>query len=349
MKQIKIGNKTINENSPVYFVAEMSANHLQKYDLAVETIHAMKKAGADAVKLQTYTPDTITLDCDNKYFTLHQGTIWDGQKFYELYKTAYTPWAWHSKLQKVAHNLGMEFFSTPFDESAVDFLEKLKVPAYKIASFEIVDIPLIEKTASKGKPMIIPTGVAGISDIAEAVEACRRQGNDQIILLICSSSYPALLEEMNLKTLPNMASTFGTLIGLSDHTLGQTVSIAAVALGAKMIEKHFTLDKKLSGPDSAFSLEPKEFKEMVTAVREAEKALGRVTYEITDKKRKNRELCPSLFVSENVKKGDILTNKNIRSVRPGFGLPPKYLSQLLGKKMRFNLKRGTPLKWEHVE
>lgn len=348
MNQIKIGKKTIDENSKVYFVAEMSANHLQKYDLAVKTIHAMKEAGADAVKLQTYTPDTMTLDCDNKYFTLRQSTIWDGQKFYDLYKTAYTPWEWHPKLQKVAHSLGMEFFSTPFDESAVDFLESIKVPAYKIASFEIVDIPLIEKAAAKGKPMIIPTGIAGLSDIENAVSACRHQGNNQIILLICSSSYPAPLEEMNLRTLPNMAQTFDTLVGLSDHTLGATVPVVAASLGAKMIEKHFILDKKLGGPDSAFSLEPKEFKEMVDSVRNVEKALGKISYELTAKKMKNRELCPSLFAARDLKRGEKLTNKNIRSVRPGFGLPPKYLPDILGKKSRVAIKKGTPISWELI-
>lgn len=346
--QIKIGKRKVGENMPTFIVAEMSANHLQKYDLAVKTIHAMKEAGADAVKLQTYTPGTITFDSDNKYFKLHQGTVWDGQKFYELYKTAYTPWEWHSKLQKVAHGLRMEFFSTPFDESAVDFLQTLKVPAYKIGSFEIVDIPLIEKVASCGKPIIISTGIAGFSDIKDAVLACRRQGNNQIILLICSSSYPSPLEEMNLKTLPDMASTFDCLVGLSDHTLGINVPIVSVALGAKLIEKHFILDKSLGGPDSSFSLEPKEFKEMVESVRNAEKALGKINYELTPKKKKNRELCPSIFVVENIKKGEKLTQKNIRSIRPGFGLPPKYFPDVLGKKVNKNIKKGEPLTWNLV-
>ncbi len=348
MKKVTLGNKTIGGDAPVFVVAELSANHLQKFDLAVKTIKAMKDAGADAVKIQTYTPDTLTLNCNNKYFTLHQGTTWDGQNFHKLYENAYTPRKWHAKLQKVARDLEMIFFSTPYDETAVDFLTRLKVPAYKIASFEIVDIPLIEYAASKLKPMIMATGVATLVDIEEAVAACHRQGNDQIILLKCSSSYPAPYEEMNLKTLPNMAETFQTVVGLSDHTVGITAPIAAVALGAKLVEKHFILDRKLGGPDAAFSLEPSEFKDMVQAVRQTEKVLGKITYELTAKAKKNRELSPSLFVVADVKKGEKFTNKNVRSIRPGFGLPPKYLTQVIGRRSRAFLKKGTPLEWEHL-
>ncbi|HIE59941.1 MAG TPA: pseudaminic acid synthase, partial [Persephonella sp.] len=329
--------------------AELSANHKQDIELAKDTIYAMKESGADAVKLQTYTPDTITINCDNEYFQIKQGTLWDGKTFYQLYKEAYTPWEWHYELKELADKLGLIFFSTPFDKTAVDFLEELKVPAYKIASFEITDIPLIEYTASKGKPVIISTGIATLCDIQEAVEACKRAGNNQIILLKCTSAYPAPLEEANLRTIPNMAETFNCIVGLSDHTLGISVPIASVALGAKVIEKHFILSKNIDSPDKEFSLTPEEFKQMVKAIRDVEKALGKVSYELTEKTKKSRSFARSLFVVKDIKAGEILTEENVKSIRPGYGLHPKYLKDVLGKKARKDIKKGTPLNWELIK
>ena len=336
-------------DNKVFIIAELSANHAQDLSLAKETIHAMKESGADAVKLQTYTPDSMTIDSSKDYFVIKQGTLWDGKNFYELYKEAYTPWEWHHDLKELAEKLGLVFFSTPFDKSAVDFLEKLNVPIYKIASFEITDIPLIEYVASKGKPVFISTGIATLSDIEEAVNACRRVGNDQIVLLKCVSAYPAPLEDVNLRTIPNMAETFGCPVGLSDHTLGISVPIAAVALGARVIEKHFILSKDIDSPDKDFSLTPQEFKEMVQAVRDVEKALGKVSYELTEKMRKAREFARSLFVVKDMKKGDVFTNENLRSIRPGYGLHPKHLKEILGKRARLDIEKGTPLSWELIE
>ncbi len=333
----------------VFIVAELSANHVQDLNLAKETIYAIKYAGADAVKLQTYTPDTITIDSDKEYFVIKQGTLWDGKNFYELYKEAYTPWEWHYELKELAEKLGLVFFSTPFDRSAVDFLEELDVPMYKIASFEITDIPLIEYVASKGKPVIISTGIATLSDIEEAVNACKRVGNDQIILLKCVSAYPTPLEDVNLRTIPNMAETFGCPVGLSDHTLGISVPIAAVALGARVIEKHFILSKDIDSPDREFSLTPEEFKEMVQAIRDVEKALGKVSYELTEKMKRAKEFARSLFVVKDMKKGEVFTEENVRSIRPGYGLHPKYLKEILGKRARKDIERGTPLSWELID
>ncbi len=348
-KNIKIDNFEISETSPTFIVAELSANHKQDIQLAKDTIYAIKEAGADAVKLQTYTPDTITINCDNDYFKIRQGTLWDGKTFYQLYQEAYTPWEWHYELKELAEKLGLIFFSTPFDKTAVDFLEELDVPAYKIASFEIADIPLIEYTASKGKPMIISTGIATLCDIQEAVEACKRVGNEQVILLKCTSAYPAPLEEANLRTIPNLAETFDCIAGLSDHTLGISVPIAAVALGAKVIEKHFILSKDIDSPDKEFSLTPEEFKQMVKSVREVEKALGKVSYELTEKTKKSREFARSLFVVKDIKAGELFTEENVRSIRPGYGLPPKYLSQIIGRKARKNIEKGTPLSWNLID
>jgi len=342
----RLADRKIGDGSPVFIIAELSANHLQKFDLAVETIKAMKEAGADAVKLQTYTPDTITIDSDNDYFQIKQGTLWDGTTLYKLYQEAYTPWEWQPKLKKIAEDLGLICFSSPFDKTAVDFLEGMDVPAYKVASFEITDIPLIEYIASKGKPVIISTGIAELSDIREAVDACRQMGNNQIALLKCTSAYPAPLEEVNLKTIPHLEETFQTVVGLSDHTLGISVPVAAVALGAKIIEKHFILNRKLGGPDAAFSLEPAEFKAMVTAVREVEKALGEVSYELTEKMKRSREFSRSLFAIKDIKAGEILTEENIRSIRPGFGLHPRHLKEIIGKKAKTFIRKGTPLSWE---
>jgi len=332
----------------VFIIAELSANHNQNFDLAVKTIKAMKDAGADAVKLQTYTPDTITIDCDNKYFQIKDG-LWQGKTLYQLYQEAYTPWEWQPKLKEIAEDLGLICFSSVFDKTAVDFLEKMNVPAYKVASFEITDIPLIEYIASKGKPVIISTGIATLSDIEEAVNACKRMGNDQIALLKCTSAYPAPIEDANLLTIPNMKETFGTIVGLSDHTLGSSVAIASVALGAKIIEKHFILDRNIGGPDAAFSMEPEEFKQMVKSIREVEKALGKVTYALTEKQKKSRELSRSLFIVKDIKKGEVFTEENVRSIRPGYGLSPKHYSNVIGKMTTKDIERGTPLKIEMVD
>lgn len=348
MAIIKIEHKLIGESNPVFVVAELSGNHLQNFELAVETIKAMKESGADAVKLQTYTSDTITIDSNNEYFKIKQGTLWDGKTLYQLYKEAYTPWEWQPKLKEIAENEGLICFSSAFDKTAVDFLEEMNVPAYKIASFEITDIPLIEYIASKGKPIIISTGIATLSDIEEAVNACKKMGNDQIAILKCTSAYPAPLNEVNLRTIPNIVDAFRVVVGISDHTLGISVPIAAVALGAKILEKHFILDRKLGGPDSSFSLEPTEFKAMVSAVREVETALGKVSYELTEKMKKSREFSRSLFVIKDMKEGEEFTEENIRSIRPGYGLPPKYLKDVLGRRAARDIQRGTPLSWEMV-
>lgn len=337
----KIGSRT-------FIIAELSANHGHDINIAKKTIKAAKECGADAVKLQTYTADTMTIDCDNEYFKLSQGTIWDGRTFYDLYKEAYTPWEWHRELMDYAKALGLIFFSTPFDKTAVDFLEELEVPVYKVASFEFMDIPLIEYIASKGKPIIMSTGLASLPEIADAVEACKRMDNDQIILLKCTSSYPARVEDANLKTIPNMKETFDVEVGLSDHTLGIAVPTASVVLGAKVIEKHFILSKSIGGPDASFSLEPHEFKQMVEGVRDAEKSIGTVDYSV-EAKEKNRLLGRSLFTIEDIEEGEPLTSKNIRSIRPGYGMSPKYSDRVMGKKARKQIKRGTPLSWELIQ
>ena len=342
-------NERLYSRKNVKVIAELSANHGHNLDIALESVRAAKKCGADAIKIQTYTPDTITIDCDNEYFQIKQGTLWDGQTLYQLYKKAYTPWEWQPKLKKIAESEGLIFFSSVFDKTSVDFLENINVPAYKIASFEITDIPLIEYVASKGKPIIISTGIATLLDIEEAVNACKRMENEQIALLKCVSAYPTPLEDVNLRTIPNLADTFKTVVGLSDHTLGISVSIASVALGACMIEKHLTLDRKLGGPDAAFSLEPDEFKAMVKSIREVEKALGEVSYDLTEKMKKSRELSRSLFVVKDMKVGEVFTKENVRSIRPGYGLPPKYLKEILGKLATQDIKKGTPLKWGIVK
>ena len=330
-------------------VAELSANHNHDIEIAKETIKAMKSSGADAVKIQTYTADTITIDCKNDYFMIDQGTLWDGKNLYELYKEAFTPWEWHDELKETAESLGMIFFSTPFDITAVDFLEQKNVPLYKIASFEITDIPLIEYAASKGKPMIISTGIADAGDIQCAVDACRKEGNNDITLLQCTSSYPAPVEMANIRMIPNLEKTFGVKAGLSDHTLGSAVAVGAVALGAHMIEKHFILDRTVGGPDSTFSMEPKDFKRMVEDIRIVERAMGTIDYSLTDKKKRNRKFSRSLFVVKDISGGDEINEKNVRSIRPGYGLHPKYLREIQGKTARRNLKKGEPLDWNMVE
>ncbi len=346
--KISINGRCIGNDFPVYIIAELSANHNQNFDRAVKLVHAAKEVGADAVKLQTYTPDTLTIDCDNDYFKIGKGTIWEGKNLYELYCEAYTPWEWQPKLMKISNDLGMDLFSTPFDYTAVDFLENMDVPAYKIASFELVDIPLLRKIAQTGKPIIMSTGMATLAEIDEAVSVIREAGGKQLALLKCTSAYPAPPNEMNLRTIPHLAEAFGVTTGLSDHTLGIAVPVAAVALGACIIEKHFTLSRQDPGPDSAFSLEPHEFKEMVDAIRIADKALGKVSYEITEKQKESRVFRRSLFVVKDVKKGEEFTEENVRSIRPGHGLHTRYFDQVAGRKAKDFIIKGTPLDWDLI-
>ena len=331
-----------------FIIAELSANHGGELDIALETIRAAKRAGADCIKLQTYTADTITIDSEKNDFLI-KGTIWEGRKLHDLYKEAYTPWVWHKKLMDVAKEEGLICFSSPFDKSAVDFLESLNVPAYKIASFEITDIPLIEYVASKGKPIILSTGIAEEADIELALDACRRMGNNDIALLKCTSSYPAPIEEANMSMVKDLAERYNVISGLSDHTIGSTVPIVATCFGAKIIEKHFILDRTIGGPDASFSMNEQEFKSMVTAVRETEKAIGVINYTLTKKQLKGKDFSRSLYVVENIKNGDLITEKNIRSIRPGFGLHPKYYNKVLGKKVKRNLEKGDRLKLIDLE
>lgn len=348
-KEIKIGNRTISEDSPTFVIAELSANHNMDFDRAVALIQAAKDAGADAVKIQTYTADTITLDCDDPCFQITQGTLWDGMTLHKLYETAYTPWDWQPKLKKIAEEMGLLFFSSPFDLTAVDFLEEMEVPAYKVASFEITDIPMIRKIAKLGKPVIMATGIARLADIELAVQTCKEAGNEDVILLKCTSAYPAPYEDVNLRTIPAMRDTFHCITGLSDHTMGSAVAGAAVALGAKVVEKHLTLRRADGGPDSAFSMEPEEFKEMVDNIRKIELALGQVTYELTPKAAREREHSRSLFVAKDMKAGEIFTPENLRSVRPANGLHTKYYEELLGKRIARDAKLGTPMSWDLVD
>lgn len=346
--QYKLEKKKM-EKSDLYIIAELSANHNNDYDLAVKTIKAMAESGADAVKVQTYTADAMTIDVkddNNPYFQPKESGLWKGYRLYDLYVEASMPYEWQPKLKKVAEDLGLEFFSSPFDMNAVDFLETLDVPKYKIASFEITDIPLIKHTASKNKPMIISTGLAEIEDIELAVKACREVGNDDITLLKCTSQYPSTVEDANLLTIPDLKKRFGVKVGVSDHTMGSTVPVVAVSLGAKVIEKHFILDRSLGGADSAFSMQPEEFAAMAKAAREAEKALGKVVYNVTEPNKLRRR---SLFVVEDIKKGEVFTEKNIRSIRPGHGLAPKYFTDALGKKAVRDIQRGQPLQLDDFE
>lgn len=345
---IEIAGRSVGAEQPVYIVAEVSANHNQDFGRAVKLIEAAKEAGADAVKLQTYTPDTLTIDSDREYFRIGGGTLWDGRTLYDLYGEAYTPWAWQPKLKAVADDLGIDFFSTAYDPSAVDFLEELGVPAHKVASFELVDIPLIEKMARTGKPLIISTGMASLEEIRDAVEAARGAGARQIVLLKCTSAYPAPPNEMHLRAIPHLAETFHVPVGLSDHTLGIAVPVAAVVLGACIIEKHLTLSRRIAGPDSAFSLEPDEFKAMMESVRTAEKALGEIRYGGTEREARSHVFRRSLFVVEDMKAGELFTEENVRSIRPGHGLAPKHLKDVLGRQAARDITRGTPLEWTLV-
>jgi len=336
---MKIGNFNI-EFDGAFIIAELSANHGGKIEIAKKTIKAAKEVGANAIKLQTYTADTLTLDCDKEDFMVKGGTLWDNQKLYDLYQEASLPWEWHQELFDYAREIGIDIFSSPFDKTAVDFLEQFKPSAYKIASFEITDYELIRYTASKGRPMIISTGIATIEEIQDAVDICRKEGNNDIILLKCTSAYPAALEDANLLTIQNLADTFGVISGFSDHTLGTTASIVATTLGAKVIEKHFILDKSIGGVDADFSLDKQEFAEMVRAVRDTEKLLGKVDYAMTEKKEKSRQFSRSLYVAKDIKKGEVFTEENIRSVRPGYGMHPKYLNDILGRKAEKDYKFG---------
>lgn len=345
---MKIGNFDFNQNKSVFIIAELSANHNGSLETAIETIHAAKRAGADCIKLQTYTADTITIDSDKDDFII-KGTIWKGRKLYDLYAEAYTPWEWHETLFKVAEAVGLICFSSPFDKKAVDFLENLNVPAYKIASFEITDIPLIEYVASKGKPIIISTGIAEIEDIELALDACKRMGNNDIALLKCTSSYPAPINEANMIMVKDLADRYNVISGLSDHTMGSTAPIVATALGAKIIEKHFILDRSIGGPDASFSMNETEFTEMVQAIREAELAIGKVDYKLTSKQVKGKDFSRSLYIVENLKKGEIITEKNLRSIRPGFGLHPKYYEYVIGKKSNTNLEKGTRFSLKYIQ
>lgn len=339
----------IMNTADTFIIAELSANHGHRLETALATVRAAKSAGANAIKLQTYTADTMTIDCDNEYFQIKQGTLWDGLTLYELYKKAFTPWEWHKTIFEEAEKFGLLAFSTPFDSSAVDFLETLNVPLYKIASFEITDIPLIEYVASKHKPMLISTGTATVGEIAEALAACERNGARDVTLLKCTSEYPAKLEDANLTTLSDMRGRFGVKVGVSDHTMGAIVPICAVSLGATVVEKHFILDRTIGGPDAAFSMEPKEFSEMVTQIRNIEKTKGTPTYAHSDAPVGSRIFTRSLFAVENIRAGEKLTQRNIRSIRPGYGLAPKYLPQVLGKKAARAIARGTPLAWDLLE
>ena len=345
---MQIHNYKIDQNSPVFIIAELSANHNGNIEIALESIKAAKRAGADCIKLQTYTADTMTID-SNKDDFLIKGTIWNGKNLYELYKQAYTPWEWHSKLFEEANKQGLVCFSSPFDKTAVDFLETLNVPAYKIASFEITDIPLIEYVASKNKPIIISTGIANIEDIELAINACKRMGNSNIALLKCTSSYPAPIEEANMCMVKDLAERFNVISGLSDHTMGSIVPIVATALGAKIIEKHFIIDRSIGGPDASFSMNEQEFSEMVKEIRNVETAIGKIDYKLTDKQKINRNFSRSLYIVENIKKGEIITENNVRSIRPGFGMHPKYFNEILGKKVKFDLERGTALSSNQIE
>lgn len=349
MSDIILDGHNMSSDNHVYIIAEMSANHLQDLNKAKEIIKAAKESGADAIKIQTYRPDTITVDCYGDEFLCTPGSPWEGMNLFELYKTAYTPWEWHDELFACAKENNISMFSSPFDLTAIDFLKKYDMPAYKIASYEINDIPLIKKAAMTGKPVIISTGLANLADIELAVDTCKSVGNNNVILLKCVSEYPTPYEDINLQTMVNMKEVFGCPVGLSDHSLGSAVSVAAVALGAKVIEKHFILSRADGGPDSMFSMEPAEFKKMVEDIRNIEKAVGHVTYTLSDRQKKSKERSRSLYVVSDMKEGEVFSPENLRSIRPGYGLHTKYYEDILGKKATQDLKKGTALKWEYIK
>ena len=344
---IEINDRRIGPGYPTYIIAEMSANHNQDFEQAIKIIEAAKKAGADAIKLQTYTPDTLTIDCNNEYFQI-KGTLWDGRTLYDLYNEAYMPWDWQPKLKQLANELGLDLFSTAYDETAIDFLEAMDVPAHKIASFENVDVPLLRRIAQTGKPIIMSTGMATLAEIDEAVRTICEAGGGQLALLKCTSAYPAPPEEMNLRTIPHLAEAFNVPVGLSDHTLDIAVPVAAVALGACIVEKHFTLSRDIPGPDSAFSLEPHEFRAIVEAIRTTEKALGEVRYGVGEQEAESRVFRRSLFVVKDMRADEVFSEENIRSIRPGYGLHTRYLKDVLGRRATQDISRGTPLSWELI-
>lgn len=347
-KVVKIKDRLIGEGQPAYIIAEMSANHAGDINRAIEIIHAAKESGADCIKIQTYTPDTITIDCDNEYFSIKEGT-WKGENLYKLYGKAYTPWEWQGRLKEEAEKIGLHFFSTPFDKTAVDFLESIGIDFYKIASFELVDIPLIKYVASKGKPILMSTGMASLGEIEEAVSTVKSQENYNLCLLRCSSAYPAIPHDMNLKTIKHMEETFGVPVGLSDHSMGSIGAVTAVAVGAKIIEKHFCISRKIENPDSSFSMEPDEFKKMVEEIRTVERALGEINYETSASEKESKKFRKSIFVVKDIKEGEILTEESIRVIRPGFGLEPKYYEQVIGKRALKDISKGTPLSWNMFE
>lgn len=346
---IRIGERVVGPGHPAWIVAEMSANHGQSLDRAMDILRAAAQAGANAVKVQTYTPDTMTLDCNRPEFRIGKGTLWEGRYLHELYGEAYTPWEWQPRLKEAAEKLGLQFFSTPFDATAVEFLEDMHVCAHKIASFELVDIPLIRRVAQTGKPIIMSTGMATLEEIGEAVEAARQAGAREVALLKCTSAYPARLSEMHLRALPELSERFGVPVGLSDHTMGFAGPVVAVALGACIIEKHFTLARADGGPDSAFSLEPEEFRQMVSAVREAEEALGAASFDITPGEEASRVFRRSLFAVRDIAAGELLTEENVRSIRPGYGLAPKHWDTIVGRRAKVKIDRGTPLAWSLLD
>lgn len=348
MEQVVINGRKVGDGNPAYIIAEMSANHAGSLQRAKEMIHVAKEVGADCVKIQTYTADTMTIDCHNQYFDITEGT-WKGINLYELYQQAYTPWEWHQELRDEAAKVGIDFLSTPFDKTSVDFLEELGMPFYKIASFELVDIPLLEYIASKGKPIIMSTGMGSLEEITEAVEAIYGQGNKQLVLMKCSSAYPAKVEEMNLSTIVDLKKRFQLPVGLSDHSMGYFSAATAVAMGANVIEKHFCISRAIKNPDSTFSMEPEEFREMVLQVREVEKAKGIVSYGVSEQEETNACFRRSLFVVKDVKAGEAFTEENVRSIRPAYGLKPKYYKEILGRKANKTIQTGTPLAWEDIE
>lgn len=348
MGQVRIKERLIGEGQPAYIIAEMSANHAGSIERAKEIIRTAKKCGADCVKIQTYTPDTITIDCDNAYFHIDNGT-WKGESLYQLYGKAYTPWEWQKELKEEADRVGIDFFSAPFDKTAVDFLEKIGVEFYKIASFELIDIPLIRYTAAKGKPMILSTGMSSLAEIEEAVKTIQSTGNQNFILLRCASAYPAITDEMNLAAMSDMGKRFGAPVGLSDHSMGSLAAVTAVAMGASVIEKHLCLGREIENPDSSFSMEPEEFAAMVRDIRQAEKAIGCVRYGASEQEKDNVVFRKSIFVVKDIAQGEAFTEENVRVIRPGYGLHSREYDNVLGKKSLVSLRRGTPLKAEMVE
>jgi len=348
MPDISLADRPIGCQHPTYIIAELSANHGHKLDEALRLVNAAKDAGADAIKLQTYTPDTMTLNSSKPWFQIGKGTIWEGKNLYQLYEEAYTPWEWTAEIASLASSLGMHCFSTPFDASAVDYLEKLDMPAYKVASFEVIDLPLLKTIARTGRPVIMSTGMATLAEIDEAVATLRSHGTGELALLKCTSAYPSVASDMHLRTIPHLAQAFNVPVGLSDHTMDVAVPVAAVTLGARIIEKHLTMDRSVPGPDSQFSLEPAEFKAMVSAVRTTEQALGQVQYAVSKKEEASRVFRRSLFVVKDVKAGQPFTHENVRSIRPGYGLHPRYLDVVIGKVASQNIEAGTPLDWNLI-